>query len=207
MPLSSFLGGFIFDFSRKTPQEKFWKWFETNQDMIFFFERDRERIFDVLAAQMHKLNPSLTFEFGPIEDGRREFTISADGIQAAFPIVEALYAAAPELLRWKILKFRQRRQPADISMGGVRVSWKSVLVHVVPHGEKADLFIYLPGFSETQRNTYMSIAFLMLDQSLGEYAVETRIGRLEIESTTDAPPEAQPLETLPAAFDALYPLQ
>lgn len=73
-----------------TPEQSFWAWFQNNQDFLFDFEKDQERVFDRLATEMHKVNPSLTFEFGPKEDGRREFTISADGIRKAFPAVQAL---------------------------------------------------------------------------------------------------------------------
>jgi hypothetical protein len=106
---------------QNTPEQTFWIWFQNNQNALFDFEKDREKTFGMLSAQLHKVNPTLTFEFGPIEQGQREFTISADGIKDAFPAVEALYAAAPQLPRWKFLKFRQRRLPSDISYGGVFV--------------------------------------------------------------------------------------
>ena len=70
---------FAFSCTRATaiPEEAFWKWFQRNENSLFDFEKDRERTFDLLGAEMHKLNPNLTFEFGPKEDGRREFVISA----------------------------------------------------------------------------------------------------------------------------------
>ncbi len=92
----------------------FWKWFQTNEAMLFDFDRDQEAVFDRLAGEMHKVHQSLTFEFGPKENGRREFVISVDGIKDAFPSVEALYAAAPTLERWQFIKFRPRREPFDI---------------------------------------------------------------------------------------------
>ncbi len=57
-----------------------------------------------------------------------EFVISAGGIKAAFPSVEALHAAAPKLPKWTILKFRQRRFPInDIEFANKKV--KSSDVH------------------------------------------------------------------------------
>jgi hypothetical protein len=79
-----------------SPESDFWRWFQKNENALFDFERDQERTFDRLAAEMQKVDPSLTFEFGPKDDGRREFVISADGIVEAFPKVESLYAAAPK---------------------------------------------------------------------------------------------------------------
>ena len=85
----------------RIPRERvFWEWFQTNENALFDFEKDRERTFDRIAAEMHKLNSNLTFEFGPKEDGRREFTISADGIRSAFPLLSgAAGEAVPRLNR------------------------------------------------------------------------------------------------------------
>jgi hypothetical protein len=104
---------------------------------LFDFERDQDRIFDRLAAEMHKVDHDLTFEFGPKENGKREFIISADGNIRTFPKVETLYAAAPVLPHWTIIKFRPRRAPFDITFGNktVRAAEVSVIVH--PHGKKS----------------------------------------------------------------------
>ena len=77
----------------------FWKWFASNEARLFSFERDQEAIFDELGAEMHRVNSDLTFEFGPVQNGKREFVISAGGIKSAFPAVKALYRSAPELKR------------------------------------------------------------------------------------------------------------
>src|SRR5882724_4779444 len=84
--------GFLGSRANASAEADFWQWFQRNEADLFDFERDQEAIFDRLAAEMHKVHPSLTFEFGSKENGRREFVISADGIKDAFPKVESLYA-------------------------------------------------------------------------------------------------------------------
>jgi hypothetical protein len=190
--------------TRLTPEQAFWNWFQKNEDNLFDFEKDQERVFDRLSAELHKVDPNLTFEFGPKENGRREFTISADGIRKAFPAVEKLYTAAPALPRWKLQRFRQRREPSDISFRGVRVAASGVRVDATRQGEKADIAVFIPGYSEAARETYMGITFLLLDQALGEYDVETRIGKIRAEDTSKAPPKAYPLKELPMRFDQLF---
>ena len=101
-------------------EEGFWQWFVANEDRIFTFESNRETIFDEIADRLHRINPNLTFEFGPIEDGKREFVISAGGIKSAFSAVEELYANAPKLEKWIFIKFRQRRPPLNIRFEDVR---------------------------------------------------------------------------------------
>jgi hypothetical protein len=200
--LSAF--GFSSGLAQVTPEQAFWNWFQKNEAALFDFEKDRDRTFDRLTAELRKLDPSLTFEFGPKENGRREFTISADGIRKAFPAVEKLYAAAPALPRWKFQKFRQRREPSDISFRGVRVTASGVSVNVTRQGEKADIALFFPGFSEAARETYTGIAFLLLDQALGEYDVETRVGEIRVEGISKASPKAYHLKELPMRFDELF---
>ena len=187
-----------------TPEQDFWRWFQDNETSLFDFEKDRERTFDRLGAEMHKLNPSLTFEFGPKENGRREFVISADGIREAFPEVEALYAAAPSMPRWKFIKFRPRRKPNDISYEGVSVKAASVSILVVPNGQLADITVFIPGYTQAAHKTYAAIAFLFLDEALGEYDVETRVGQVNVDSVAKAPAQSYSLDALPKAVDALF---
>lgn len=196
------IGGLVF--TRCTvavPEQEFWKWFQAHEAMLFDFEKNREAVFDQLAAEMHKVNPHLTFEFGPTDQNRREFIISADGIKEAFPKVEALFAAAPSLPRWKFIKFRPRRAPFDISYAGITVKAKSVLVRLSRAGQKADITVYLSDYSQNAYDRYMPITFLLLDQALGEYDVEIYVGKIDIKSLSDAPKDACSLSTLPKVFD------
>jgi hypothetical protein len=79
-------------------QEEFWKWFTQHEAELHDFDpgqdTEREKIFNKLAAQLQKVDPDLTFEFGPTEPGR-EFVISAGGMKRAFPAVASLVNAAP----------------------------------------------------------------------------------------------------------------
>ncbi|HEY1471649.1 MAG TPA: hypothetical protein VGF61_21605 [Candidatus Acidoferrum sp.] len=190
--------------ARPSRERVFWDWFQKNEAMLFHFEKDQERVFDLLTVQLRKVDPKLTFEFSSIENDRREFTISADGIRAAFPKVEALYAAAPTLPRWKINKFRQRHEPGDISFRGLIVKQSSVLILLSPNGSKADITLFMPEYSETNRDANLSIAFLLLDQALGEYDVETSVGGVAVKSASEAPPAAFPFRELPREFDSLF---
>ncbi|HEX8813673.1 MAG TPA: hypothetical protein VF742_16930 [Terracidiphilus sp.] len=178
-------------------EDKFWKWFRKNEDTLFNFEQDQERIFDQLGSQMHEIHSSLTFEFSPIENNQREFVISADGIKDAFPAVEALYAAAPSLPRWKVIKFRPRREPADITYEALTVKASDVLIRVEQNGGLIGLFVYVPGYTKEAHYKYAAIVYLMLDQALGEYEVETKVGGIRIDSIDRAEGRTITLAELP----------
>ena len=76
------------------------------------------------------------------------------------------------------MKFRPRREPMSIALGDLRVDCDAVVVDLRPQGDKVDLPMYLPGYSEHTEDKYKGIAFLFLDQALGEYDVETRVGHI-----------------------------
>jgi hypothetical protein len=200
MSILSFFGGR----AHASAEAHFWKWFQNNEAMLFDFERDQEAVFDRLAGEMHKVHPSLTFEFGPKENGRREFVISADGIKDAIPSVESLYAAAPALERWQFIKFRPRRNPFDIEYGGVSVKASSVSVLLEPDGQKAGITVFIPGYTQEGHNTYAGIAFLLLDQALGEYDVETRVGFIDVKAPARTSVQTLSLQELPNAFDDYF---
>ena len=93
----------------QSKEKRFWSWFKSNSKRLFSFEQNQEAIFRELTAILAEVDHELTFEFGPIQDNRREFVISAGGIKKVFPVVEHLVASAPELPNWKITAFIPRR--------------------------------------------------------------------------------------------------
>lgn len=80
---------------------------------------------------------------------------------------------------------------------------QSVLVQVEPVGQKMDITVFVPNYTKTAYEKYAPIVFLLLDQALGEYEVETRVGAIEIEPIYKAIPPNYSLEELPKLFDDL----
>ena len=186
-----------------TTQEKFWQWFLKHEDKLFDFELDQERVFDRLAAQLQKVDKNLTFELGPKRKSR-EFVISAAGIKSSFPAVVALANAAPALARWQVTPFRPRRAGLNlIEFRGKKIDPADVQFSLLDNGRTAGLYIYLPGFREGDRDLGQ-IAYLLLDEALGEYDVEMRLGLIKM-FPTESPGDLRryPLHELPVLFDEL----
>lgn len=181
----------------------FWHWFQANESRLFDVEKDREKIFDELGMQLHRIRPELTFEFGPQHDGKREFVLSADGIKDAFPAVIALADAAPSLSRWKITKFRPRRGfQSPVTINGFRLTPDQVRYTIAPDGDKAGLTLFIDGYAPDEREKFASAIYLMLDQTLGEYDVETKVGFVELEpASTPSRLAKQPFSSLAESFD------
>jgi len=91
----------------------------------------------------------------------------------------------------------------DISLGGITVKAETVLVLVIPNGGKVDLTVAMPGYAQEASNAYGQIGYLMLDQALGEYDVETRVGGISFVATPISGKKALHLEQLPKVVDAI----
>ena len=189
--------------SASEAEMKFWSWFAANEARLYYFERNQEAVFDELARQLERVHPDLTFEFGPEVNGARDFVVSAGGIKADFSAVEALVAEAPKLPKWRVIAFRPRRTPLhDVEFGSVSVKAREVRFSLIRHGGKTGVLLFLPGYSEAAKTAYSQIGYLLLDEALGEYDVETKVGVIEFHSLSEASPtQSFSLEELAEFFD------
>ena len=181
----------------------FWNWFVANEPRIFNFESNQEVVFAELTKELNRVNSSLTFEFGPVENSKREFVISAAGIRSAFPAVEALYNKAPRLPRWVWVKFRPRRFPLhDLTYGGKEVRAEDVRYLLAKDGDKVGIVMFFGGYKDSEKVTFGQIGYLFLDEALGEYTVETQVGFVEFQSRESKYfGRSHPLRELPGDFD------
>jgi hypothetical protein len=186
-----------------TSEETFWNWFHQHEGELENFEADQEKFFDQLAAELHRIDPNLTFEFGPRET-KREFVISAGGIKSSFPAVVSLAKAAPSLERWRITAFRPRRSPLNaVEFRGKRVDPENVEFTLLDDGKKAGLYLFIPGLRE-EDDDYKAIGYLLLDEALGEFDVESRLGLIKMYPISERlDGKRHPLVDLPALFDRL----
>ncbi len=182
----------------------FWTWFGKNQDRLFEFEQDQERIFDELQMELQKVCSELTFEFSPNFDGRREFVISAEGQKIAFPAVDDLVNCAPRLPLWNFVKFRQRRSPiCNLKIGATEIKASEVEVSIAKHAGKLALIVFIP--RTTDKKALAKYGFLFLDQALGEYDVSVKVGAIEFHCSTEHPEYPRfPIIQLPERFDVAY---
>jgi hypothetical protein len=185
-------------------EEQFWNWFKENEGELFDFETDREAMFDRIAEQLHKVDPDLTFEFGPKRAGSREFVISAGGMKLGFPAVTSLVESAPSLSRWHVIAFRPRRHPMNVlQLGGKTIDPQDVEFSLLDDGKNAGVYLFIPGFRDVDVDM-KQIGYLLLDEALGEYDVESKVALIKMfspEVRTDG--VRYPLAELPMRFDQL----
>lgn len=185
--------------------ENFWEWFVTDQNQYYsmnFENRSQtDALFDKLSNELTRIDENLTFEFGKLADGRMDFVISAGGIEAAFPHVITLVEKAPKLDDWEITAFRQAKDiDTTIEMGGAKIDPKSVLTQLFRDNGRIGIVLYIPGFKETPHQIYEQLGFLLLDQTLGEYVVGTKVGFVEFKDQTGNIENAIQLKEIPKYF-------
>lgn len=191
-------------------QKEFWKWFIQHEVELFSLDlnrkAEREQLFDELAGELQKVDPDIAFEFGPNQP-RREFVISAGGIKRAFPAVVSLVDVAPPLDRWQVIAFRPRRTQFNVvDFRGKRVDSKDVQFSLLDNGKMAGINLFIPGFQEDDTD-FKQIGYLLLDETLGEYDVEFKLGLIKMLPTdTQTDGERYPLVELPTLFDQLVSL-
>jgi hypothetical protein len=166
-----------------TPQQTFWDWFVQHEAELFAFnserEGEREKLFDALAIELQKVDSNLTFEFGP-RHRPRELIISAGGLRSTFPAVTSLVSAAPPLNRWKVTAFRPRRAFSSVvEFRGKSIDPRDVQFSLVDNGTIAGIYLFIPGFREEDADL-KAIGYLLLDDALGEFDVETRLGLIKM---------------------------
>jgi hypothetical protein len=191
------------------PEESFWSWFQQHEAAYYALDPDdmprREALFDALDVELAKVHSDLTFEFGPVIEGRRDFVVSAAGIKSAFPAVRNLVSKAPALTRWTVIAFRPRRSPVStIQFQDVSLDPQKVLVRLSRDGDKVGMTIFIDQYSKAREAEFGQAAFLLLDEALGEFDVETKVGFIELRALPETiPPNTVPLSGLASAFDRL----
>ena len=163
-------------------------------------EKNIEATMEKISAELDKVDAGVFAEIGADHDNRT-LVLSVDGKKDLFPIVQKVYAARPTVPGWTILAFRQRDSGFAIEMQGKKIEPSTVKFVATPNGGKLDVQVFLPRFAD--HDQMAQIGFVMLDHSVGEYDMETKIGGIEFSPLEQAPATAKPLVELGAAVDAL----
>ena len=191
-------------FKRASREERFWQWFQSRSDRLFDLELDQPRVFDELSAALHKVEEGLTFEFGPVQDGKREFIVSADGIRDRFPAVRRLVEAAPSMPRWVVIPFRP---PRDIEMTieilGHQLGPDDIWFVAESDSGRVGLTLFVRGLGDHNRQELCGAGFLLLDNALGEFVVETQVGFIDWQVLPGDPPAGglKPFRKIREVFD------
>ena len=89
-----------------------------------------------------------------------------------------------------------------MTLNGLRISPEQVQFTIEPDGDKAGITLFIEGYSPNEFEKYAGVIYLMLDQTLGEYDVETKVGFIKLKSKSAASNLArQSFSALAPTFD------
>ncbi len=198
-------------------EEKFWQWFQANESRIRNAYADRRdepgglnAMTGEIGDQFDRLSIDLTFEYGRADDGLFEFIVSAEGIKDKIPHVRSLMTLAPSVAGWRLIAFRPRSpnyKTVGIQMGAVELYPDTIWYRMTPGEGQVDLVVFMRDLNEDNRELLVGAAFILLDQTLGEYDVMTKVRYISFEAAPSDPEDvgAKPLTALRDDFDAALP--
>ena len=65
-------------------------------------------------------------------------------------------------------------------MGDVKLNPSDLAFTLEPDGEKTGLTVFVKGYDESKKSQLLHAVYLMLDQAIGEYDMETKVGFIEM---------------------------
>ena len=186
----------------------FWNWFKENQSVYYFDNSDlsqtqlKNKIYS-FYKQLKKINSKITFEFGPIHNGKKQLIITAEGQAANFPLVFRIVNQSPHLKNWQVIALRPAVKDFEsltLPLDGKYVNINDFSYVSIINDDKKKVNIMLIRNDDKQwDNTAKQVVFILLDRALGEYNTETKLDAVSFGERKKLKPEIKflPLSTLP----------
>lgn len=172
---TKFLNWNILDNRKAEKIDEFWSWFKNNHEEFYNLDHlkmnELEKSFQKLDNHLKPLNESLTYEISPVlENGKREFVLSADGVRDAFSDLLYLFKRSPNLDNWEFIPFKQGfdGDPQLEFNNGYKLSWDKVMFESRETNEGLSIDFYIEDYNEKDKNFGIGLVIL-LDSYLGEY--------------------------------------
>jgi hypothetical protein len=190
-------------------RDAFWAWFRENTAFLETYAEDTPGVVGEIGERLNAVDPRLAFELGRADDGAYEFIVSADGIREVFPEVVALVKAAPAVPGWRIVAFRPRKPGSlgrTVRYGPVELGADALWYRASDQADRVALTLCVEGRDEDGARAMLGPIFLLLDATLGEYDVTTRIGAIEFAACPAQPVAAglRPISDLAREVDARF---
>lgn len=187
----------------------FWEWFEGNARRLAAVQQPSEKLLDEVQRELQKAEPGLAFEIGfegPKEP--RVLVISADGARERFAAVQRLVATAPKMPGWRVVAFRQRKPSLDVEYRGVRLAPRNVWFSSERVGGVVSVVVFVREAGSHPSPAVRGAVLLLLDTTLGEYDVETRVEGIDIRPLPNDPRAEglRPLSELAGIVDGVKAL-
>ena len=186
---------------------EFWDWFPTQADQLANAvksdnpQENLESFFD----QVREKIGGLAWAFGPgSTDDTLSFTVTGEGEKSRQLLAQFWLDQAVPVPGWDFYCARQATpvehlKALKIEVGDATLDVDTMLIatEVDEENQTVNLQAWHPAFENLSDNDRYRIAFLLLDESLGEYGTQTKLGKIELEPGPEDSPLTKPLIELP----------
>lgn len=191
--------------------QDFWQWFPTVAPAIaggLMSGNGLEGLAFDFAAEVRDRVGGLSWVFGPGEaEGRFSFTVTGEGQRAKQLLSHYWLSQAVEVPGWDFHCSRQPSSTADLSHVSIDVAGSSVnaetlmvATEVIDEDQAVNIKVWHEAFEDVPDDARFQILFLLLDEALGEYVTQSKLGSIQFSSDLNA----KPLAELPGYLSELW---
>jgi hypothetical protein len=187
--------------------DEFWQWFVAHRVQFEALTSAEDGFWEEAEDRLQRVDERLWFELEVEPGGPRQFIVTVEGWEDAFPVADELVSRAPKLEGWKFVSLRPAEgfgftlehegSPLD-----TRTLW---CLPVIDEEDPASLglTIGLPALTPAKQEWAENAVLIALDRGLGERAAAEEIQFLELAKLPAAPAKAGyfPLADLPVYLE------
>ena len=174
---------------------EFWNWFPGQADQLTAAvnsENPKESLESFFDDVRSKIG-GLAWAFGPgSTEDTLSFTVTGEGEKSRQLLAQYWLDNAVPVSGWDFYCSRQATavehlDGIKIEVGDACVDASTMLIDTVIDDENqvVNLQAWHPAFERLDENDRYSIAFMLLDESLGEYGTQTKLGKIELQPGAD----------------------
>jgi len=161
-------------------EDRFWTYFLKNKILFEnFIDSDLSdyTAYNNLTDEIKKFSNLLFAELTRHSDGNYILIITPDGKAEGIADAEKLFEAKPEIENWTVEKFRQPKDKLQFKYDGLEFPSSDIEIYAELNAEKEkfNIQVFIRNMSTDERK-YQIIAWLYLDNILGEFNSITKIG-------------------------------
>lgn len=182
----------LFKHDPEKTRQRFWEWFQANRSALeaLLAKRGDVRTYHELIKQMRRVDERIAPELTIGDDNAHVLVLSCDGKKEAMEAVITMAQSAPVLSGWRVERFRApvNRPGMAIAIGDLELKPEDVQVAYHLEGEKdlVHVALFVRGYRE-DRPEFKTLAFLLLDHSIGEYNTMMHLGAVQFHEAAAAP--------------------
>ncbi|WP_394775784.1 hypothetical protein [Flavobacterium sp.] len=166
-----------------SPEKKFWKYFLDNKrDLENFIDSDLSdyTAYNNLTDEIKKFSSLLFAEITKYSNGKYVLVVTPDGKFEGINDTQKLFDSKPEISNWIVEKFRQPKDKIQFQYDGLEYpsSDIEIFAELNTEKEKFDIQVFIRNMHSDEQK-YQIIAWLYLDDILGEFNSITKIGYVD----------------------------